>query len=464
MASYLPCVKNNAAGYIFYVGLVSQASTLVFQANPTLAAGDVKIAIDDGAPANLGTLPSVDADFTKRVKVTLSQAETNGDNLTIIFSDAAGAEWCDLIINIHTATQTFDSTDTVADGVKAKTDLIGASVALETGGILANIHDTDLPAVKTDTAAILADTGTDGVVVAAASKTGYALSAAGIQAIWDALLTSLTTVGSIGKKLADWVVGTIDTYTGNTKQTGDAFARLGAPAGASVSADIAAVKGDTAAILADTGTDGVVVAAASKTGYALSTAGIQAIWDALTSTFTTVGSIGKKLADWVVGTIDTYTGNTKQTGDTFARLGAPIGASISADLQVVDGNVDAVKAKTDLIGASVALETGGILANIHDTDLPAVKTDTAAILADTGTDGVVVAAASKTGYALAQGALGIAHITLIDRIYEMINNKMNVTDATGVVALRNIADTSTIATGSVTDDLTTTVRAGLTWA
>lgn len=35
-------------------------------------------------------------------------------------------------------------------------------------------------------------------------------------------------------------------------QTGDNFARLGAPAGASVSADIAAVKADTAATLVDT--------------------------------------------------------------------------------------------------------------------------------------------------------------------------------------------------------------------
>jgi len=39
-----------------------------------------------------------------------------------------------------------------------------------------------------------------------------------------------------------------------TVQTGDAFARLGAPAGASVSADIAAVKAETAAILDDTPT------------------------------------------------------------------------------------------------------------------------------------------------------------------------------------------------------------------
>jgi len=37
-----------------------------------------------------------------------------------------------------------------------------------------------------------------------------------------------------------------------TVQTGDAFARLGAPAGESVSADIAAIKAETAAIVADT--------------------------------------------------------------------------------------------------------------------------------------------------------------------------------------------------------------------
>lgn len=52
-------------------------------------------------------------------------------------------------------------------------------------------------------AAILDDTGTAGVVVAAGSKTGYSLSAAGIQAVWDALTSGLVTAGSIGKYLLD---------------------------------------------------------------------------------------------------------------------------------------------------------------------------------------------------------------------------------------------------------------------
>jgi hypothetical protein len=47
------------------------------------------------------------------------------------------------------------------------------------------------------------------------------------------------------------ITATVQVYT-TFPQTGDAFARLGAPAGSSVSADVAAVKSETAAILADT--------------------------------------------------------------------------------------------------------------------------------------------------------------------------------------------------------------------
>ncbi len=64
------------------------------------------------------------------------------------------------------------------------------------------------------------------------------------------------------------IYGVIDT------EVGAIYSRIGAPAGASIAADIAAVKAETAAILDDTGTSGVVVAAASKTGYALVATGL----------------------------------------------------------------------------------------------------------------------------------------------------------------------------------------------
>jgi len=92
-----------------------------------------------------------------------------------------------------------------------------------------------------------------------------------------------------------------------------------------------------------------------------------------------------------------------------------------------------------------------------------------------GADKLDVALTDKADFALSAasraaiwddaGAItSISFETLLERLYEMVNNKMNVTDATGVVALRNIGNTGTIATGSVTDDLTTTVREELTWA
>lgn len=58
---------------------------------------------------------------------------------------------------------------------------------------------------------------------------GVTLATSAVQAIWDALTSALTTSGSIGKRIVDYL-------------TGDAYSRLGSPAGASVSADIAATK------------------------------------------------------------------------------------------------------------------------------------------------------------------------------------------------------------------------------
>lgn len=191
---------------------------------------------------------------------------------------------------------------------------------------------------------------------------------ANVTLINDVATTSVTTVNAnqgttqplnfTGTGASAYVQGDVVDWKNATApaMTGDAYARLGAPAGASVSADIAAVKSDSGSILTDTAamdtstelrtlltgsdtavsiltasdniginwadvaaptttvnlsgttvkavTDGVTVSTNNdKTGYALSAAGIQAIWDIATSALTTAGSIGKKLADWVMTTI-----------------------------------------------------------------------------------------------------------------------------------------------------------------
>lgn len=82
------------------------------------------------------------------------------------------------------------------------------------------------------------------------------------------------------------------------------------------------------------------------------------------------------------------------TADMQPKLGTPAGASISADILVIDNFVDELESRCT--EARLAeLDAANLI-----TDVANIKTDTAAILLDTGTDGVVVAAASKTGYAL----------------------------------------------------------------
>lgn len=102
----------------------------------------------------------------------------------------------------------------------------------------------------------------------------------------------------------------------NATIAGDAYTRLGAPAGASISADIAAVKSDTAAVKTQT--------------------------DKLA--FTVANQVDANVLDWKGSTAPAM------TGDAYARLGAPAGASVSAD-------VAAVKANTTTLVAGVTVTT-----------------------------------------------------------------------------------------------------------
>jgi len=97
----LPAVRGQA--FEFYIGLTSQASNHLLQANPTLAAGDAQRSIDGGAFANLTTLPAVTPAAGRAVRVQLSAVEMTGDNIVVVFNDAAGAEWDDCLILVQTA-------------------------------------------------------------------------------------------------------------------------------------------------------------------------------------------------------------------------------------------------------------------------------------------------------------------------------------------------------------------------
>lgn len=149
MTSYVTPKKNTA--FVFSVGLPSQANGAIFQADPTLAAGDVKVAIDNGALTNLTTLPTVTPASGKLVKVSLSAAEMNGDNIQLVFSDATGAEWSDVVVNIQTTVQQIDDLATAA-ALTVIDDFLDTEVA----AILAAV-DTEVAAIKAKTDNLPAD-------------------------------------------------------------------------------------------------------------------------------------------------------------------------------------------------------------------------------------------------------------------------------------------------------------------
>ncbi len=146
-------------------------------------------------------------------------------------------------------------------------------------------------------------------------------------AVWSAATRTLTAIGDSSgvTTLLSRVVGTLAAGTHNP-QSGDAFARLGAPAGASIAADLAAIPA--------------------------------AVWSAATRTLTVIGDSSgvTTLLSRVVGTLAAGTHNP-QSGDAFARLGAPAGASIAADLATITTNVLAVSAFVDTEVAAIKTVT-----------------------------------------------------------------------------------------------------------
>jgi hypothetical protein len=232
-------------------------------------------------------------------------------------------------------------TELIADhsGVSGST-----AEALAAAGGAGDPWITSLPGSYTGTQAgkiiadILADTGTDGVVVASGSKTGYSLTATtglgnqtanitGNLSGSVGSVTSAVTVGSINANaitasaLATDAVTEITAGVWNadtaTYGAADSFGELLNLLTVPTVGDIAdavwdepnadhgtpGTTGKTMAdILVDTGTSGVVVASGSKSGYtisgtittldALNTATPTAVWNAATATYGTAGSYG----------------------------------------------------------------------------------------------------------------------------------------------------------------------------
>lgn len=241
---------------------------------------------------------------------------------------------------------------------------------------------------------------------------------------------------------------TVQVYT----VAGDAFTRLGAPAGASVSADVAAVKVDTAAILVDTGTT-----LDARIPAALVSGRMDASVGAMAANVMTAAAAASDL------TTELQSGLA-----TAAAL-----STLDGKVDTIDGIVDAILVDTGTtldgrlpaalvsgrIDASVgAMQTGvvtadALAANAITAAKIAADAITAAKLASDVTDEIWAKALTEPGGVPAVNATAIAALSWL-----LALSRNRITQTAGVQTLRNDANSADIAAATVSDDGTTFVR------
>jgi hypothetical protein len=318
-----------------------------------------------------------------------------------------------------------------AAGIAA--DAIGASelaadAASEIGTAVWAATGRDLSTTP-PTAAAVADAVWDEVLSghSGVGSTGAALAAAGGSG--DPWATALP--GSYGAGTAGYVLGTNVNATISSR-----MATYTQPTGFLATTFPSGTVASTTNITAGTVTAGTV---SDKTGYSLATAPptaaaiADAVWDEVQSGHTTTGTFGKYLdaavsgvstggvsaADIADAVWDEAASGHVGAGSFGARVDAAVSSrsshsaadvwaattrTLSAGTNIVLAKGTGVTGFTDLDAAGVRTAVGLASANL-DTQLGAIDTVVDSILDDTGTAGVVVAAGSKTGYALAAAGL-----------------------------------------------------------
>ena len=318
------------------------------------------------------------------------------------------------------------------------------------------------------------------------------------------------------------VLASVGTAATSTAQSGDSFplvstevaeiyaAVITNAAGTDIAADIIAMKVDTAAILVDTGTtlDGRIPAALGADGFikasvfgmmgtaltetagqiaaaftkffnkAAPTGTVNSIPDAVAGAASGIAIVGSEMAANVTkvnGAAQTATLDTIKA-DVAGLAGAAMRGTDSAALASVctEGRLSELDAITagkmayvaDVIAVDVAGLDGAAMRGTDSAALASVCTEGRLAELDAANLPTDVTNVVKTTTTIADGDSLAANSLLlwIRRMRWMLNNKMAVVDATGGYTLYKDDGTTSAATGSVTDDSTTTTRSTPTWA
>ncbi len=350
----------------------------------------------------------------------------SGDSIIIMLAGATGM--AQIFLELDFGTPAVDVTKWLGTAVATPTVAGVPEVDITHFNGTAGTFSSGRPEVNTTHLAGQSVTASGGVTFPAATlaSTTNITAAAGI------VLSGVTHTGA--------VIPTVTTLTGHTPQTGDSFARIGAPAGASVSADVAAIKAETSSIQSDTNDIETRIPAALVSGKmdssvsAIVASGLADLFDTNSGTTyasAVAGSVVKEIADNAGGSGLTEAGiadavwdeaisghlGAGSTGNALNAAGSAgdpwstslpgaygagtagkiIGDNINAPIATVDAVVDAIKVKTDFLPSATAGSVGGVFIAGSNAATSITTALTANITGNlSGSVGSVTAAVSTT--------------------------------------------------------------------
>jgi hypothetical protein len=213
MATQVPPKKNTA--FSMEVSLTSQADVKLIQDNATLAAGDVVVLKNGVLDGNIDTLPTAVVGATRVLLLSLSADEMNADRTTVIFHDAAGAEWCDLTVDIHTVTS--KQIDDIPAAAPAVADIRTEMDANSTK--LANL-DATVSSRSTYAGGAVASVTNPVTVGTNSDKTGYALTTGErttlYAGIWSYATRTLSSLSALLSSIWTYVTRTLTSTAAQT--------------------------------------------------------------------------------------------------------------------------------------------------------------------------------------------------------------------------------------------------------
>lgn len=426
-----PPVKNQA--WQTAVSLQDLANPGSYLANPPLAAGDVKVDIDGAGFNDVTTLPTVTPAGGRRVAVSLSADEMDGDIITLQFVDQTSPKaWADLILVIQTTApaaeppsfpENFDALAiteeggvTLADGVLHGGPLGSstATLALRRLVVVASGADDAVQFGDGSSGAIgvrvFGGPGSFGSYIeggeggAGSVILGHGGGGLTITDDSTGLALAIVAAGASAVFIAgdgfsnDFVLTGNGILQGNLAGTTDGLTAVGAATlftvnSTKVYAD--AVSGSLVKEIADNAGGG---------GGSVDVATIEG--------FDATDTIAALIAAGLVA----YGASTYGGGDTLGttELLTRLSTTRAGYLDNLSGGAVMLEASyTPPLDESGIRDAVGMTSANLDDQLQSIADDVAAVLDDTGTSGVVVDAASKTGYALAAAGLDSVMVSIL---------------------------------------------------